>query len=186
MNSLLFKKKPFSYETAISLKKYELPDSFMKLDTGSPITIISIPVLLQITGESLVALRNKISGFFKEHSALSFGSYGFQVTNLSYSFIPYIVKDIDIGGSKWEYFMFWVDITNYMSKDIKVTSTLFGFDYFSQGTKSFDAKDNLIINYDKGLHFDTYDLGYALTETEQIIDCIEFFGSKKSDGDGIF
>ena len=60
MKELVFRKSEFCYHTTIDLG-YDTAQ--IELDTGSPITTISIPNLLQITGESFVVFRKKVELF---------------------------------------------------------------------------------------------------------------------------
>ena len=53
---LIFHKTEYEYYTNIDI---DGDDSRMILDTGSPVTTISIPSLLQITGEPMFAFRKK-------------------------------------------------------------------------------------------------------------------------------
>ena len=55
----------------------------IELDTGSPISVISIPVLLSITGESLFAFRKKADAFVNKHGKLSITFFG-KVENADY------------------------------------------------------------------------------------------------------
>lgn len=159
MIELVFEKTEFCYQTTIDLGG---DDAIMELDSGSPITTISIPNLLQITGESMFAFRNKAETFQNLHTPLSLGVYGSQIHSVKHSFIPYLVKSITIGKVTFDYFMFWVDITHLDSKDILPTSILFGYDYIKQGRKHFDQDDNFHIIFDC-IKADTFSVEYALS-----------------------
>ena len=125
MIELVFTKTDFCYQTSIDLGDDTAP---MELDTGSPITTISIPNLLQITGESLFAFKKKTSLFLETHKPLSLGVYGSQVNAVTHDFLPYLLKKLKIGGTAFSWFLFWADITNLHSKDMIPTPILFGFD----------------------------------------------------------
>ena len=172
MISLEFKKKISSYSATIGIGALVNPD--IELDTGSPITIISIPVLLKITNERLDEFRKKVSLFLANHTPLEFGAYGSQDNDIRRKFIPYIVNNIKISDCIIPYFMFWVDITKYKNDDIKFTSILFGFDYISQGNKFFDNDDNFHIEFNR-ICLDTQKIGYALSNTSKGICKIEEF-----------
>ena len=159
MEELIFRKMPSSYEIDIELGEAK---SRVKLDTGSPITTISIPNLLHITAEPIFAFRKKLESFLAEHEPLSFGVYGSQMSEVSHDFIPYVVSDVKIGSLKFPHFMFWVDITYYKEKKIIPTSILFGFDYIRQGRKFFDTEDNFHIVFEH-LYADTLSVEYALS-----------------------
>lgn len=171
MNDIVFFKKDFSYTTEISTADGSIAE--MDLDTGSPITIISIPILLQITKEPLFSLRNRITDFLASYHSLDFGVYGSQATKVRHSFIPYIIKELNIGGMEIPYFMFWLDISNYKDRTIPVTSTLFGFDYIRQGEKTFDPKDNFHIKFPKKYKLDTFEINYALSSFDTNILAID-------------
>ena len=159
MIELVFRKTDNCYQTFVDIGDDE---AAMELDTGSPITTISIPNLLQITGELLFAFRRKVDAFKKEHTPLSLGVYGSQMNEVRHSFLPYLVKDIRISGTEIPFFLFWVDIAFLDSKEILPTSILFGFDYINQGKKWFDESDNFHISFD-GIRADTLSVEYAMS-----------------------
>ena len=65
MAQLVFSKRSSFWSAYISNNDKRLPDIEIKLDSGSPITVISIPLLLQITGESIgLFLEGRVSLFF--------------------------------------------------------------------------------------------------------------------------
>ena len=162
MGEMIFKKGESAYIAQIDIVGPNKPK--IELDTGSPISVISIPVLLSITGESLVAFRKKANDFIDKHGKLSIGAYGSEITNVKHSFIPYLVKDITIGGGKMPYIMFWVDITKINTSEIVPTSTLMGFDIICQRKKSFDENDDFHMELEK-LRVDTLSIRYALSNT---------------------
>lgn len=142
------------------------------LDTGSPISMISIPSLLQITGESLFSFRKNAEMFLQKYKSLPFTVYGSQIYEVRYEFIPYLVKGIKIGEVKLPYFLFWVDIT-YMNSDKNAPTTiLFGYDYIKQGKKSFDEYDNFHIFFDK-FDVNTFSVEYAMSNVNDNINEIK-------------
>ena len=64
--------------------------------------------------------------------------------------------------------VFWVDITYLNSKNISSTSTLFGFDYISQGKKYFDDEDNFHISFES-IRADTFSVKYAVSNIDEDI-----------------
>ncbi len=155
---LIFHKTEYEYYTNIDI---DGDDSRMILDTGSPVTTISIPSLLQITGEPMFAFRKKADAFMQNYETLSLGSYGSHKDDKN-DFIPYLVKDIRIGDIVFPYFMFWVDITYLNSKSPVPTPILFGYDYIKQGKKRFDDDDNFHIAFDE-IKADTFSVKYAMS-----------------------
>ena len=170
MGELIFRKGETAYIAEIDVAGPKKPK--IELDTGSPISVISIPVLLSITGESLFAFRTKADDFINKHGKLSIGVYGSEISNVKHSFVPYLIRDITIGGGRIPYFMFWVDITKLNTSEIVPTSTLMGFDSVSQGMKHFDDNDDFHIELDK-LHFDTLSIRYALSNIDDEIDLMQ-------------
>ena len=67
---IIFSKSDHCYQTSIDLGG---DDALIELDTGSPISTISVPNLLQITGESLFSFRKKADAFTAVHKPLSLG-----------------------------------------------------------------------------------------------------------------
>lgn len=169
MIELIFEKADFCYQSVIDLGGDE---AYIELDTGSPITTISIPNLLQITGESLFAFRKKSERFLAKYKGLSLGVYGTQVNEVRHEFIPYLIRNIKIGNVTLPYFMFWVDITNINSSKIVPTSILFGFDYIGQGTKSFDGDDNFHIVFNE-IKADTFGVQYVMSNINDQINEID-------------
>lgn len=165
MKELLFRKTEFCYRTTIDLGGDE---SYIELDTGSPITTISIPNLLQITGESLSAFRHKVTSFLTMYSPLSLGVYGSQINDVKHEFLPYLVKDIQIDETLFPYFLFWVDITPINSSKITPTSILLGFDYIRQGDKRFDEDDNFHIRFGT-IKADFFSVKYAMSNVSENI-----------------
>lgn len=165
MIELIFEKAAFCYQTSIDLGE---DDAVIELDTGSPISTISIPNLLQITGETLLSFRKKVASFSEIHKPLSLGVYGSQMNSVSHDFLPYLIKDLRIGGSEFPYFLFWVDITNLHNKEILPTSILFGYDYIKQGKKWFDENDDFHISFNK-ITADTFSVEYALSNINEHI-----------------
>ncbi len=163
MIELVFSKSDYCYQTSIDLGG---DAATMELDTGSPITTISIPNLIQITGEPLFAFRNKANAFMQEHKPLSLGVYGSQVTSVTHNFLPYLVKQLIIDTVRFPYFLFWVDVTNLNSKELLPTSILFGYDYIRQGKKRFDENDDFHIVFDK-ISADTFSVEYALSNINE-------------------
>ena len=170
MGELIFKRGETAYIAQIDIAGPNKPG--IELDTGSPISVISIPVLLSITGESLFAFRKKADAFVNKHGKLSIGVYGSEVTKVKHSFVPYLIKDITIGGGKIPYFMFWVDITKMNTSEIVPTSTLMGFDTICQGKKSFDENDDFHMRLEN-LRVDTFPIRYALSNISDEIDLIQ-------------
>ena len=159
MTELIFKKDVSEYNINILI-----PDNdniIMSLDTGSPITILCIKHLLQITEEPLSVLLNKIEDALNKNCYIGFGVYGSQEHGIGRKFIPYLLKDIKIGSNKINFFLVWLDITNY-NNETEVTSALFGFDYIKQGKKWFDEEDNFHIKFDKNFRLDILGLDGAL------------------------
>lgn len=170
MGELIFKKGETAYIARIDVAGPNKPK--IELDTGPPISVISIPVLLGITGESLFVFRKKADAFVSKHGKLSIGVYGSEITKVKHSFVPYLIKDITIGGGKIPYFMFWVDITKMNTSEIVPTSTLMGFDSISQGKKSFDENDDFHMKLEN-LRVDTLSIRYALSNISDEIDLME-------------
>ena len=170
MGELIFKKGETAYIAQIDVAGPNKPK--IELDTGSPISVISIPVLLSITGESLFAFRKKADAFVNNHGKLSIGVYGSEISKVKHSFVPYLIKDITIGGGKIPYFMFWVDITKMNTNEIVPTSTLMGFDTICQGKKSFDENDDFHMELGN-LHVDTLSIQYALSNISDEIDLMQ-------------
>ena len=171
MGELIFRKEETAYIAEINVAG---PGKLkIELDTGSPISVISIPVLLSITGESLFAFRKKADDFINKHGKHSIGVYGSEITNVKHSFVPYILKNITIGGGKVPCFMFFGgDITKMNTSEIVPTSTLMGFDSISQGMKCFDDNDDFHIEMDK-LHFDTLSIRYVLSNVKDAIALVQ-------------
>ena len=165
MTELVFTKSEYSFQTGIPTDDDEI---VVYLDTGSPITTISIPSLLQITGEPISVFRNKVHSFLGKYDALSFGVYGSQMSDIRCDFIPYLIKDIRFGETDIPYFLFWVDVTHVDSKKIIPTSTLFGFDYIRQGIKTFDPEDNFHIAFET-ICADLFSVDYALSNINEEI-----------------
>lgn len=159
MIELIFEKTDFGYQSKIDLG---VDEAVMELDTGSPITTISVPNLLQITGETIYAFRKKTEAFLNEHKPLLLGVYGSQMNEVRHRFLPYLVKDVHIGAEIFPYFLFWVDITHLNSQRIVPTSILFGFDYIRQGKKFFDDEDQFHIVFEK-VQADTFSVSYAMS-----------------------
>ena len=170
MGELIFKRGKTAYIAQIDVANRIKPK--IDLVTGSPIAVISIPVMLSITGESLFAFRKKANSFVNKHGKLSIGVYGSEITNVKHSFVPYLIKDITIGGGIIPYFMFWVDITKMNTSEIVPTSTLMGFDSISQGKKSFDENDDFHMELEN-FHVDTLSIRYALSNVSDEIDLIQ-------------
>ncbi len=105
MTEFIFNKFDYGYSGMIDLGDDE---GDIELDTGAPISVISIPYLLQITGESMYAFRKKIERFTQAHSTLELGVYGSQMNEVRHEFVPYVIKDITICGV-------WVPFFNYCS-----------------------------------------------------------------------
>ena len=120
MTELIFKKTVSGYASEIQISKYQ--SSIMQLDTGSPITVISIPDIVAITRGNLALLRLRIEDFITNYGTLDFGVYGSQITKVKHSFVPYVVKDIKIGDIMVPRFMFWIDVTFYNRLEIEPTS----------------------------------------------------------------
>ena len=169
MMEIVFSKSEFSYRTQIDLHG---DVATMELDTGSPITTISIPNLLQITGESFFSFQKKADLFRVEHRSLFLGVYGSEMNEVMHEFLPYLVKDVGIDNTSFPFFLFWVDITHIKSSDIVPTSILFGFDYIRQGEKWFDDEDNFHIAFD-GIKADTFSVKYALSNLNEEVNNIE-------------
>ncbi len=165
MIEIVFYKSEFCYQTPIDLGG---DTAMIELDSGSPITTISVPNLLQITGESLYAFRKKVELFTHNHEPVSLGVYGSQVNEVSHDFLPYLVKDLKIGNAQFPFFMFWVDITHLNSKNMMPTSILFGYDYIKQGKKHFDEDDNFHIIFDS-IKADTFSVEYAMSNINEQI-----------------
>ena len=163
MTELIFEKQPSGYEAPLRLTDNQ--KVVVHLDTGSPITIISIPDLLALTKENLSVFRIRVERFIEKHGKLNYGVYGSQITKVEHSFIPYVVKDIIIGETKVFRFLFWVDVTFYNKAIIEPTSILFGYDYIFSGEKSFDKNDNFRIKIDSVVP-DTKSIGYALSNLD--------------------
>ena len=163
MIELVFRKNEYCYHSYINLQG---DDVVIELDTGSPITTISIPSLLQITGESLYAFQKKAEGFLAAYGSLSLGVYGSQMHDVSRQFLPYLVRNVTIGSATFPYFLFWVDITNINDKEIRPTSILFGFDYIRQGRKYFDENDDFHIVFDK-IQADMFSVRHALSNINE-------------------
>ena len=161
----VFYKSEFCYQTSIDLGG---DTAVMELDSGSPISTISVPNLLQITGESLFAFRKKVDLFTQTHKPISLGVYGSQVNEVSHDFLPYLVKSLRIDNALFPYFMFWVDITHLNSNNMLPTSILFGYDYIKQGQKHFDATDNFHIAFDS-IKADTFSVEYAISNINEQI-----------------
>ncbi|MBR1628421.1 MAG: hypothetical protein IJ679_04025 [Lachnospiraceae bacterium] len=102
----------------------------MKLDSGSPITIICIPYLLEVTSEHYSTLLLKIENAIAHNDYVSYHAYGSQEDDNGRNFIPYLATDITIGEQNLNYFLFWLDVTNYTKYEI--TTTLFGYDYIKE------------------------------------------------------
>ena len=103
MIELVFTKTEYCYQSLIDLGG---DDALIELDTGSPISTISIPNLLQITGESLLSFRKKVNTFTGSNNPLSLGVYGSQMNSVKHDFIPYLIKKLKIGETKFPYFLF--------------------------------------------------------------------------------
>lgn len=165
MIEFVFTKTDFCYQTSIDLGE---DDAVIELDTGSPITTVPIPSLLQITGESLFTLRKKVQAFLDVHKPLTLGVYGSQMNAAKYEFLPYLVKDVKIDDVPIPYFLFWVDVTHINSKEIVPTSMLFGFDYLRQGKKWFDENDDFHISFDS-ITADLFEVDYAMSNINEEI-----------------
>ncbi len=165
MIELVFYKSEFCYQTTIDLGG---DTAMMELDSGSPITTVSVPNLLQITGEPFLPFVKKVELFTQKHEPVSLGVYGSQVNEISHEFLPYLVKDLKIGNAQFSFFMFWVDITHLSSKNMVPTSILFGYDYIKQGKKHFDENDDFHIVFDS-IKADTFSVEYAMSNTNEQI-----------------
>ncbi|MBR1628894.1 MAG: hypothetical protein IJ679_06465 [Lachnospiraceae bacterium] len=168
---IIFYKRPTEYYNALPIKGMPQIQKEIYLDTGSPITVISIPSLLQITGDSLSSFRLSVEGFLDKNHAIVFGGYDMKSNAYRYRLIPYIVNEVEIGATTMRPFMFWVNINNYKVED---APTLFGMDYFHQGKKWFDEKDNIHIAFDKGYTCDTGEVGAALKQSGAILKLSQF------------
>ena len=165
MVQLVFSKRYSFWSAYISNNDKRLPDIEIKLDSGSPITVISIPSLLQITGESIGSFSAKLKKYLLKCRPAMYGGYGDSDSNgqtLSLQFVPYLLKGIIIEGESIPVFLFWVDISGFSSGHIVNRSTLFGFDYLSLGDKHFDQKDNFYIEFDP-YKIDASGVEYAIT-----------------------
>lgn len=167
MREIVFYKSPFDYHTQIQTTK-EKPNIDIFLDTGSPVTLISIPTLIQMTGEFFSDFCKSVETFLNQHQPVTMGAYGMSEEGGRFAFIPYIVNEVIIGNVLFKPFMFWVNVTGYKSKNIKNSSTLFGMDYINQGKKWFDENDDFHIQFQKQLHCDTHEIGAALKQRGEI------------------
>ena len=157
MIEIVFDKHTTEYSININLSSRVNDNISMKLDTGSPISVICVQNLKQITQEPWSKLVEKIDSIKDDKdNILHLGVYGNSLNHLEVQqdddknknkyrdFIPYVIKDIVIGGQKIPCFIFWVDVTNYKDRS-EITSTLFGFDNMCIGEKWFDDNDNFHI-----------------------------------------
>ena len=80
MTELIFEKLPSGYEALLRLTDNQRV--VVHLDTGSPITIISIPDLLALTRENLSVFRIRVERFIEKHGTLNYGVYGSQITKV--------------------------------------------------------------------------------------------------------
>lgn len=167
MTELIFRKHQSGFIAPIKISKNQ--NAIMQLDTGSPITVISIPDILALTEEKLSLFRIRVEQFINKYGTLDFGVYGSQITRVKHLFVPYVVKDIEIGHTKVPRFMFWVDVTFYNKMQIEPTSILFGYDYVYFGKKYFDNDDSFHIQIDN-ISPDTKSIGYALSNIDDRID----------------
>ncbi len=166
MTDIVFEKKRSGYISTLKMSRDR--SSVIVLDTGSPITVISIPDILALTKESISTFRIKVEDFIDRYGTLDYGVYGSQMTNVIHSFIPYVVKEIVIGEVEIPRFMFWVDVTFYNKPLIEPTSILFGYDYVFLGQKHFDKEDNFHISIENMVP-DTKTIGYALSNIDEEI-----------------
>ena len=81
--------------------------------------------------------------------------------------IPYLATDITIGEQNLNYFLFWLDVTNYTKYEI--TTTLFGYDYIKQGKKWFDDSDNFYIKFENNIQVDLQGIKGALNNYNEKI-----------------
>ena len=81
--------------------------------------------------------------------------------------IPYLATDITIGEQNLNYFLFWLDVTNYTKYEI--TTTLFGYDYIKQGKKWFDDSDNFHIKFENNIQVDLQGIKGALNNYNEKI-----------------
>ena len=170
MIELIFKKQSWEYTIGMKSKYSDTSEISMTLDTGSPISIMCIGKLIEISQESYMTLINKIEDLINNNVYMEFGIYGSQEHNVSRKFIPYLLSNIEIGGQKLKLFLIWVDVTNYKDKEkLAITTTLFGFDYFKQGKKWFDNSDNLHMEINNGFTFDMLGVKGALTHCKKDI-----------------
>ena len=162
MAELIFNKTPYGYTIDIKLLSRPEDSISMSLDTGSPITTICMQNLIEISKETRMTLINKVDAAIEKKNYIEFGVYGSQDHNINRRFVPYLLDNVVIGGQKFAFFLFWLDVTNYKTQTA-ITSTLFGFDYIKQGLKSFDDQDNFHIKIDNGFNIDIGDLDGVLS-----------------------
>ena len=167
MREIVFYKSPFDYQTQIKTSE-EKPNIDIFLDTGSPVTLVSIPTLIQMTGELFSSFCMSVEKFLNQNQPITMGAYGMSDDDNRFAFIPYIVNEVVIGDALFKPFMFWVNVTGYKSKNIKNSSTLFGMDYINQGKKWFDENDDFHIQFEGQLRCDTREIGAALKQRGKI------------------
>ena len=170
MMEIVFEKTPAYYFAKLNNPvNKNLAEQPILLDTGSPITLISIPALLEITGQSMSEFRVLVDEFLNNYQPVIFGGYDMMSSKQRFSFIPYILNKVVIGECELKPFMFWVNVTNYRERNIKKSSILLGLDYINQGKKWFDEKDDFHISFVHGLKFDTGQVGAALKQSGEIL-----------------
>ena len=74
LRELVFKNNKISYDVQLrtSIPGINYP---MKLDTGSPITVIPFSILPDLLGKSLMVLIDKVHNFTEHYDTLCFKSY---------------------------------------------------------------------------------------------------------------
>ncbi len=170
MTDLVFNKQSDEYSVDIKIPSRVDDSISMTLDTGSPISIICVQNLIEITKEPRVVLLNKIDSALNSGNSVTFGVYGSQEKNQEERedriFVPYVLHNVVIGGQQLKLFLMWVDVTNYTTTKA-ITSTLFGFDYIKQGKKWFDEDDNFHISVEDNFGLDIKGCAKAISNVSK-------------------